>query len=81
MARYHGDGNRDSPIVKLEYKEMVEEISVTGSDKRWWDYSELFNTREARYRTMLVFCMAFFGQWVGNGPVSTRHKSFSPTPC
>jgi sugar porter (SP) family MFS transporter len=70
MARFHGEGNRDSPIVKLEYKEMVEDISVTGSDKRWWDYSELFNTREARYRTMLVFSMAFFGQWAGNGPVS-----------
>jgi len=70
MARFHGEGNRDSPIVKLEYKEMVEDISVTGSDKRWWDYRELFNSREARYRTMLVVCMAFFGQWSGNGPVS-----------
>lgn len=70
MARFHGEGNRDSPIVKLEYKEMVEDISTTGSDKRWWDYSELFNTREARYRTMLVLAMAFFGQWSGNGPVS-----------
>jgi MFS family permease len=39
MARFHGEGSRDSPIVQLEYKEMVEDISVTGSDKRWWDYS------------------------------------------
>ena len=38
MARFHGEGSRDSPIVQLEYKEMVEDISVTGSDKRWWDY-------------------------------------------
>jgi MFS family permease len=38
MARYHGEGSRYSPIVMLEYKEMVEDISVTGSDKRWWDY-------------------------------------------
>ncbi|KAH7126989.1 general substrate transporter [Dendryphion nanum] len=70
MARYHGEGSRESPIVQLEYKEMVEDISVTGSDKRWWDYSELINSREQRYRTMLVFTMAFFGQWSGNGPVS-----------
>lgn len=70
MAKYHGEGSRDSPIVQLEYKEMVEDISVTGSDKRWWDYSELFNSREQRYRTMLVVSMAFFGQWSGNGPVS-----------
>jgi MFS family permease len=39
MARFHGEGSRHSPIVMLEYKEMVEDISVTGSDKRWWDYS------------------------------------------
>jgi sugar porter (SP) family MFS transporter len=70
MAKYHGEGSRESPIVQLEYKEMVEDISVTGSDKRWWDYRELFNSREQRYRTMLVLSMAFFGQWVGNGPVS-----------
>ncbi|PSN69801.1 general substrate transporter [Corynespora cassiicola Philippines] len=70
MARFHGEGSRDSPIVELEYREMVEDISVTGSDKRWWDYRELFNTRESLYRTMLVVSMAFFGQWSGNGPVS-----------
>jgi MFS family permease len=123
MAKFHGEGSRYSPIVMLEYKEMVEDISVTGSDKRWWDYrvristpifvsnrlaivcttfrdriceavsksrpaqslsfeapqpqyqltthsQELFNSREARYRTMLVLAMAFFGQWSGNGPVS-----------
>jgi MFS family permease len=38
MAKFHGEGSRHSPIVMLEYKEMVEDISVTGSDKRWWDY-------------------------------------------
>jgi hypothetical protein len=38
MAKFHGEGSRHSPIVMLEYKEMVEDISVNGSDKRWWDY-------------------------------------------
>jgi sugar porter (SP) family MFS transporter len=70
MARYHGEGSRENPIVQLEYKEMVEDISVTGSDKRWWDFRDLFNSREQRYRTMLVVSMGFFGQWSGNGPVS-----------
>jgi hypothetical protein len=41
---------------------MVEDISMTGADKRWWDYRELFNNREVRYRTTLVFCIAVFGQ-------------------
>lgn len=54
MATYHGDGERDSPIVQLEYREMCEAISKTGSDKRWWDYRELVNSKEVRYRSMLV---------------------------
>ena len=72
MAKYHGEGDRNSPIVQLEYKEMLRkclqsfagqklmetvDISKTGSDKRWWDYSELFNSKPVRYRTMLVVAM------------------------
>jgi len=70
LTEYHGEGDRESPIVQLEYREMIAEISITGSDKRWWDYRELFNSKEVRYRTMLVVFVAFFGQWSGNGPVS-----------
>jgi hypothetical protein len=60
MAKYHGEGDRNSPIVQLEYREMMEEISITGSDKRWWDYRELFNSSEVRYRTMLVIAMGVY---------------------
>ncbi|KAK8226869.1 hypothetical protein HDK77DRAFT_487221 [Phyllosticta capitalensis] len=70
MAKYHGEGRRDCPIVQLEYKEMVADISVTGADKRWWDYRELFNTPEVRYRTFIVITFAFFNQWVGNASTS-----------
>ncbi|MCJ1306191.1 hypothetical protein MMC08_009009 [Hypocenomyce scalaris] len=70
MAKYHGEGDRNSPIVQLEYREMLEDISITGADKRWWDYRGLFNSPEVRYRSMLVIAMGFFGQWSGNGPVS-----------
>ncbi|THC88654.1 hypothetical protein EYZ11_011899 [Aspergillus tanneri] len=70
LAEYHGEGDRNAPIVQLEYREMMEDISKTGADKRWWDYRELFNCRETQYRSMLVIFMAFFGQWSGNGPVS-----------
>jgi MFS family permease len=61
-VKYHGEGDRNSPIVQLEYREMIDDISTTGSDKRWWDYRELFNSPEVRYRSMLVIAMAFFGQ-------------------
>lgn len=51
----------------LTYKEMVREIVLEGSDKRWWDFSELWDTPGARRRLNLVAAMAILGQWTGNG--------------
>ncbi|KAI0630724.1 general substrate transporter [Trametes polyzona] len=63
LVRYHGDGDPNSAIVALELEEMQEVISADGADKRWWDFRALFNSRSARYRTFLIACIAFFGQW------------------
>jgi len=62
LIKYHGDGDPASIIVNLEMQEMSEVIELDGSDKRWWDFRELFNTREARYRTFLVTCVAWFAE-------------------
>ncbi len=62
LIKYHGDGDPASIIVNLEMQEMAEVIELDGSDKRWWDFRELFNTREARYRTFLVTCVAWFAE-------------------
>ena len=62
LVKYHGDGNPDSLVVALEMEEMLEVIRMDGSDKRFWDFRELFNTPSARYRTFLVTCIAWFGQ-------------------
>ncbi|KAG6850900.1 hypothetical protein H0H93_006726 [Arthromyces matolae] len=67
LAKYHGDGDENAPLVLLEWKEFEESIKIDASDKRWWDYSELFNTPNARYRTFMMLLMGFFGQWSGNG--------------
>jgi hypothetical protein len=62
LVKYHGDGNPDSLVVQIELEEMFEVIELEGSDKRWWDFRALFNSRAARYRTFLVTCIAWFGQ-------------------
>jgi len=67
LAKYHGNGDVNSPLVQLELKEFESSIMLDASDKRWWDYSELVNTRNARYRTLMMLMMGFFGQWSGNG--------------
>lgn len=76
LTKYHGEGDRNNPFVELSYREMKEEISLTGSDKRWWDYRELANTKAARWRLTMVISMAFFGQWSGNAAISVRYLSY-----
>ncbi|OKL60246.1 hypothetical protein UA08_04577 [Talaromyces atroroseus] len=51
-------------------KVLASLILKTGFDKRWWDYSDLFNTRSARRRMICVIGMAWFGQYSGNALVS-----------
>ncbi|CAK7220632.1 hypothetical protein SBRCBS47491_004254 [Sporothrix bragantina] len=66
LTRYHGEGNPEHPLVKLQLAEMEYQISTTGSDKKWWDYSELVKTPNQRRRLIPVLTMACFGQWSGN---------------
>lgn len=62
LIKYHGDGDPDALVANLELQEMREVIEQDGSDKRWWDFRALFNTRAARYRTFLVTCISWFGE-------------------
>lgn len=62
LIRFHGNGNPDSPLVKFEYEEMKNAISLDGIDKRWWDYRPLFLTRGGRWRMAQVLMISVFGQ-------------------
>jgi len=67
LVKYHGNNDPNSPYVALEWQEFKEGISTTGSDKRWWDLSELVSTKNARWRFLMVILMGVFGQFSGNG--------------
>jgi MFS family permease len=70
MAKYHGNGDANHPLVQLQLQEITEDFAATRTENPWWDLSELVNTRAARYRLYMVILMAFFGQWSGNNVVS-----------
>ena len=70
FAKYHGDGDEQSPIVQLQYHEIVEQLNLTRNENPWWDFRELANTRGNRYRLYMVIGMAFIGQWSGNNVVN-----------
>ncbi|EON95980.1 putative sugar transporter-like protein [Phaeoacremonium minimum UCRPA7] len=66
LATYHGEGDENHPMVQLQLKEMMTQIHTEASDKKWWDYHELWNTHSARRRLICVLGMACFGQISGN---------------
>jgi MFS family permease len=70
MAKYHGDGDENSPLVQLQLQQITDDFAQARNDNPWWDFRELGNTRAARYRLAMVIAMAFFGQWSGNNVVS-----------
>ncbi len=79
LVKYHGNGNPDSAVVILECNEMDELLNtdVEGSDKRWWDYRPLFNSRQALYRIWLLLLVSVFSQFIG-GSVIRYGNSFKP---
>lgn len=62
LAKYHGEGDRNAPIVALQIQEITEDLSEARNNNPWWDFKELVDTSASRYRLYMVIAMAFFGQ-------------------
>ncbi|KAL2193693.1 general substrate transporter [Corynascus similis CBS 632.67] len=67
LVRYHGNGDPNSRLVRLEYEEMKEGIRQDGIDKTWWDYRPFMFTHNGRWRIAQVLMISIFGQFSGNG--------------
>ncbi|KAN0108754.1 general substrate transporter [Hyaloscypha variabilis] len=72
LVKHHGGGDEDSAVVLLECNEIDESINleIEGSDKRWWDYRGLFNTRGRLYRVFLLMLVSVFSQFIGGSVIS-----------
>ena len=68
LAKYHGDGNPEHPLVVYEFEEMKNAISNEEESKAVW--SHLFKTRGMRKRSFTMICLAICGQWSGYSMVS-----------
>lgn len=64
LTKYHANGDASNALVAYEVVEMRESIRLEASDKRWYDYSELWSSRSNRYRTFLVISIACIGKIV-----------------
>ncbi|KAI0905845.1 putative MFS lactose permease [Ustulina deusta] len=67
LIKYHGNGDPNSRLVRLEIEEMREGIRVDGIDKRPWDYRPFLLTHNGRWRFAQVIMISIFGQFSGNG--------------
>ena len=54
LAKYHGEGDANAPIVQLQVREIVEDQKDRRNNNPWWDFKELVYTRAARYRLAMV---------------------------
>jgi sugar porter (SP) family MFS transporter len=65
LAKYHGGGDVQHPVVQLEIREFEESIEVAKS-RSWWDLRELVQTHSARWRLLMVIMMSYGSQLSGN---------------
>lgn len=65
LAKYHGAGDVNHPVVQLELREFQESISVLKS-RAWWDWRQLVQTHSARWRLLMVILMSYGSQLSGN---------------
>ncbi|KAK2676805.1 MFS transporter superfamily [Fusarium oxysporum f. sp. vasinfectum] len=73
LIKYHGDGNPESAVVKLELDEMrasIEYQEEIEASQKWWDYRMLFDNRENLHRFYLLFLVAIFSQFIGGSVIT-----------
>jgi MFS family permease len=64
LAKYHAEGDRDHPLVKAEYEEIVKNIELEmNNSRRSW--GELFTTRANRWRSALALMVGCYSQFSG----------------
>jgi MFS family permease len=70
LTHYHGEDDPNHPLVQLQLQEYREFISLSGSDKRWWDFSDFYKTKAGRWRFMNALITGIWGQCSGNAVVT-----------
>ncbi|KJZ76402.1 hypothetical protein HIM_04131 [Hirsutella minnesotensis 3608] len=65
LAKYHGGGDPNHPVVQLELREFEANIELQKASSVW-NYWALISTHNARWRFAMMACMSVFAQLSGN---------------
>lgn len=65
LIKYHGNGNPDSALVKLECEEIKQSIEYgeEHNTSKWYNYKILLSTRPNLYRMYILFLIVVFSQF------------------
>ena len=69
MAKYHGNGDEQDPMVLYEYDEVKKAIASERENKRY-GWTHLFNSPGMRRRSYMLIGLAVCSEWSGNSMVS-----------
>ncbi|KAF5367586.1 hypothetical protein D9758_003710 [Tetrapyrgos nigripes] len=71
LAKYHANGGSEQdPLVVFELAQIRHAIRAEQEVNKSTSYMSLFSTPGNRRRMMIIFAIAIFSQWSGNGLVS-----------
>ncbi|KAH7107183.1 hexose transporter [Auriculariales sp. MPI-PUGE-AT-0066] len=70
LAKYHADGDVNSPLVQFEYNEIKEALRLEEEAQQAVSYLSLFSTAGNLRRMRVIIAIGFFSQWSGNGLIS-----------
>ncbi|KAG5920410.1 hypothetical protein E4U42_006201 [Claviceps africana] len=65
LAKYHGGGQPDHPMVRLQVREFEQSIELQKTSNAW-NYRALISTHSARWRFAMMAMMSVFAQLSGN---------------
>ncbi|KAH7469678.1 hypothetical protein FOMA001_g14004 [Fusarium oxysporum f. sp. matthiolae] len=68
LVKWHGNGDEDDELVKLEFIQMRNVIEAEVSNETGW--KDLLTSPGNRKRVFILACLGCFSQWSGNGLVS-----------
>ncbi|KII92502.1 hypothetical protein PLICRDRAFT_134162 [Plicaturopsis crispa FD-325 SS-3] len=70
LAYYHGNGDKQNPLVEYEFEEIKAAIALDSKAEADVGWVSLFSTPGNLKRVRIIVALAVFSQWSGNGLAS-----------
>ncbi|KAI6778541.1 Lactose permease-like protein [Emericellopsis cladophorae] len=66
LAKHHGGGNDQDPLVQFQYREIKQTIQADRDNKTSTSYLDFFRTKGNRWRLAIIISLGIISQYSGN---------------